>query len=103
MFNVAMRSFVPATRAIGHSILSHKTLRALTTLVTMPTLSPSMKEATITDWNKQNGDSLECYEILFSLSTSTLEEHTAAADGGEPPTELVIESQDDGTIEIVWG
>ena len=104
MFTVAMRSFFPVARTIGRSIPSHKALRTLTTLVTMPALSPSMKEATITDWNKKNGDSLECYEILFSLSTSTLEEHTAsAADGDEPPTELVIESQDDGAINIVWG
>ena len=64
----------------------------------MPTLSPSMKEATVTDWNKKNGDELECYEILFSVSTSTLEDTPADEEG--PPTELVIESQDDGTITI---
>ena len=56
------------------NILLHESAESKALIVAMPMLSPTMTEGALLRWNKNPGDQLEPYDLLFELETESLTE-----------------------------
>ena len=67
---------------------SHSSLEGIPFVVTLPQLSPAMKNGTISRWVLDVGDPVTAGEVFLELSTSTLLEETG------PPVTMEVEAHE---------
>src|SRR5581483_8916072 len=61
--------------------------------ITMPQLGETVTEGTITRWAKQVGDRVEIDEVLFEVSTDTVDSEVPSAAAGSLAEVLVPEGE----------
>lgn len=61
--------------------------------LTMPKLSPTMEEGTITKWRKKEGDQVKAGDVLFEVATDKATVEHSALDGGWLRKILIREGQ----------
>eukprot|EP00617_Octactis_speculum_P021453 CAMPEP_0185750352 /NCGR_PEP_ID=MMETSP1174-20130828/9127_1 /TAXON_ID=35687 /ORGANISM="Dictyocha speculum, Strain CCMP1381" /LENGTH=125 /DNA_ID=CAMNT_0028426877 /DNA_START=157 /DNA_END=534 /DNA_ORIENTATION=+ len=65
----------------------------------MPQLSPTMAHGRVRKWLKQNGDRVECHDLLFEVTTRELLMDDEGDDEcGQKRMNLQVESQDEAFI-----